>query len=157
MSVSMLTTVPDLPEIQRRLTNAERSVFTKHEKILLDAVKKRWRDWNYQHAGPQYRNPALHAWDVSVKAWRSTNNTTIGSRPALLLINDIEYAGFVHRTGTAVIEWEAIWDDVWAQYGPALQADLKTAIEAALNAPGPVKRRGATGGGTTVRAGGTVI
>ena len=30
MSVSMLTTVPDLPEIQRRLTNAERSVYTKH-------------------------------------------------------------------------------------------------------------------------------
>ena len=155
--VVAISTVPDAAEIQRRLTNAERAVFARHERKFLQVMKKAWRDWNYEKFGPQYRNPTKHPWNVSLQEWRTTIETTSAGHLVLNLINDSDYASFVHRTGTPVIEWERIWDGVQVALIPALVADMQAAMEAAINEPVAPKKLGPRGGSTTVRASAKVI
>lgn len=144
MPVEVITTA-DFNNINRRLSDIERRVFTKHERRILGAFKKAWVGWLYRG------RPVGAERNVSLKAWRSEIETTNGARPVLRIINDKDYSGDVHRSGSNDIEWQVIWARVENELIPPLIADLKRAIEDDLNKPTNPKKLGPRGGGKTTR------
>lgn len=144
MPVEAISTV-NLDNINRRLSDVERRVFTKHERRILGAFKKAWVGWLYRG------RPIGAERNVSLKAWRSQIETTDGARPVLRIINDKDYSGEVHRSGSTDIEWQVIWARVEAELIPPLIADLERAIAQELDKPSNPKKLGARGGGKTTR------
>ena len=83
---------------------------------------------------------------MSLKQWSSRIETTSTTAVTLYILNSADYSGGVHRSGTPVIEWERIWEEVQLTLIPAMIADLKRAIEDDLNAPVAPKKLGPRGG-----------
>ena len=139
MPVEAISTA-DFGDFQRRLTDIERRVFTKHESRILKAFKRSWVGWLYRG------RPAGDERNVSLKQWSSRIETTSTTAVTLYILNSADYSGDVHRSGTPVIEWERIWEEVQLTLIPAMIADLKRAIEDDLNAPVAPKKLGPRGG-----------
>lgn len=142
MPVEAISTV-DFGDFQRRLTDIERAVFAKHESRILKAFKRKWVGWIY--AG----RPAGAERNVSVNRWSSLIETTSTTSVTLRILNSADYSQWVHRTGTPVIEWEKIWEEVQITMIPAMMADMKKAIEDSLNTPANPKKIGPRGGPNT--------
>lgn len=143
-SVEAISTV-NFDNINRRLSDVERRVFVKHERRILNTFKKAWVGWLYKG------RPIGAERNVSLKAWRSEIETTDGAHPVLRIINDKDYSGFVHRSGSNDLEWQVIWERVQLELIPPLVTDLKRAIEDELNKPSNPKKLGPRGGGKTTR------
>lgn len=159
-SVTMTTSL-DVGDLMRRLTDAERKVIVGHATIILKAIKKRWRGWEYDG------RPKGAPVNVSLKAWQSTIQST--ENPFRVEIaNEARaykalgggaysvpapggpgdgYSAYVHRSGDSTPEVEYIAEEIRTKYAPAMKADLIAAIKATLDAPAQRKklRRGSTG------------
>lgn len=144
-AVEVISTV-DLSSatVQRRLTDAERRVYTRWERKILDAFKTAWVGWLYQG------RPAGAERNVSWKAWRSRIETTSIGDVKLVIENTEDYSSFVHRSGSNNIEWQRIWRGIEASLIPQLVADMQAEIIKALSVPSTPKKLGPRGGGTTV-------
>lgn len=134
-----VTSTVDIGDLARRLTDAERKVFVRWEKRILDRIKLEWRGWQYK--GRRDGAPV----NVSLSTWTSRVQTTDGA--VLIVENLIGYAGYVHRAGDTTLVVKTLTDEITAQDVPKMTADLKAEILKSLNTP---KRRRKIAGGRSV-------
>ena len=149
-----LTSTIDFEALQRRLTDAERTVFDMHRKTIMAFIKAEWTGWLY--AGRAKSADRL----VSHDAWASELQTT-ESRAVLLVFNRARsrgkaYAAYVRRAGQPAVpvggmgEAAVVWGKVVAELLPALKRDLIAEIARTLNKP--ARRQRLAGKSTTERS-----
>lgn len=155
-SVKVVTTL-DLSNIQRRLLDNEVEVLNKYRSEVVSFIKGEWDGWVY--AG----RPASAAFDVSQQAWTSVVGST-ENEARLTVTNDARtkkgklYAGYVHRTGTSALEWEAVWAKADAKYAPKFMRAMLEAIKKNVLAPkNPRTIPGGMGSAETARRGGRSV
>lgn len=164
--IAMVSTI-DVPEMLRRLDDAERKVLTRHAKIVLKFVRAKWKGWDY--TGRPKRAPI----NVSQKAWTSTVQTT--ETPFRLELRNQArayealgegayrvpspggagegYTAHVHRAGTTRLEMDVLAEAIRTEHLPTIKADLLAAIKGALGkVPTKKLRRGAAGSRRAGRA-----
>lgn len=139
--VTMSSTV-DIGDIARRLNDAERRVFVRWERKILDRIKRKWRNWEYKG------RPDGAPVNVSLSTWTSRVQTTTGA--VLTVENLIGYAGYVHRAGLPSIAAGGkgvvgeLVDEINANDVPKMTADLRA--EVLRNIATPRRRRQVAGG-----------
>ena len=130
--VSITSTI-SFKGLGRRLLDAERDVLVRHEKRILTAIKKGWRDWEYDG------RPDSAPVNVSLKAWQSTIDTRNG-RAALMIRNEARdwrtgtrsYVAHVHRAGASVTEASVVLDMLVTTWIPKLKDALTKVIRKEL-------------------------
>ena len=151
-----ITTTIDFAGIERRLLDAERKVFARHERKIMAFLRDEWTGWAYKGRPPGA--PRL----VSHDAWTSEISTTESA--AVLRIRNAArgyrsgkpYVAHVHRAGRTTPEHEVAWASVLATLEPALRADLTEEVRKSILVKGPRKkiRGGRSTRATAVRLGG---
>jgi len=145
--IDATTTLPDVTDLLRRLSDAERAVLVAHESEMLEQYQDGWTGWKYKD------RPAGAPRNVSQQAWRTKVDST--DRGAALVVtnaardwrhNRRAYTGYVRRSGGAPLEWEVQRDQTLTTIVPRLVAALLAAVMDAHNKPGPTRKiRSGTG------------
>lgn len=147
----IVTTTIDFGDLRRRLMDAERRVFARHERKILSFVRSEWTGWEYK--GRPAKAPRL----VSHDAWKSEIQTTEG-RAVLRVYNEARdyrgggaYAGFIHRAGRSPedVEHVRVWARVRATLEPAMRQELTAEVHKNVDAAARPQR---IRGGRSTRA-----
>lgn len=152
------TTTVIFAGIARRLIDAERLVFKRHQKAFLLAFTAGWKGWKYDG------RPKSAKRNVSLRAWRSTIQTTEGAA-VLRIFNEARdyrtgkraYVTHVHRAGSAEIEWVKDWKEARASLLPPMIVDLRAEVAKNTAVIGSPKKLQPTGGGTGSRSTGLEV
>jgi hypothetical protein len=129
----------DMPAATAQLMADERQVLARGQTKALTAVREQWVNWLYRG------RPAGAPRNVSFKAWKGTRETT--KPPYNVVIFNAAtttkgelYAGFVHRSGTDVLEADVVRGILETNVWPQLAADIDAAIKANIGKPRRVKQ-----------------
>ena len=138
MSVVIRDVDFDIPDIKRRLNDAERRVFTNWESRVLDFYQDRWTGWRYE--GRPAGDPRLvsyDAWTTQVRATAEGPELTVENKARDYRTGTNAYVSFVTRSGASRPEWEVVTDEFIAEQLPILAQDLSNEI--ARSAANPVE------------------
>lgn len=149
--IDAISTFPDFAELERRLSDIERGVLVKYEGQMLDGYQDDWVGWRYED------RPAGAPRNVSQQAWKSQVQST-DQGAALIIENKARdwrykrraYVAYVHRSGSAELEYLKQHAEVVRTIFPRLVADLAAAIAHGHDKPGRT-RKIRTGTSPTIR------
>jgi hypothetical protein len=120
--VSTTSTI-DYDGLPERLAAVKRTVLEAYGPAVVERVRARW--------------PVASGTSSAAFAWAVED---VGGVAALRLTNDTDYTPFVHRAGSRVPLLDALTDDVVAELGPQIAADMQAAILDVLAAPSSPRR-----------------
>ena len=120
--------------IQRKLVASEAAVLHKYKDEVLGFVKNEWTGWEYKGRPPGA--PRL----VSQRKWTATVAST-ESEASLKIKNEATtprgeyYAGYVHRAGQTVLEYEVVWEDAVVKFTRIFEQAMLAEIQKNLSTP----------------------
>ena len=139
VSIVVKTTMLDTPEINRRLFADEIEILRRHADGAVVRVKSRWVGWAYKGRNPASVGRSRAGWKRKLQATQRPFKLTILDE-ATGYYSGKQYVEYVHRSGSAALEYLAVFDDLDTAVVPPLVKELSAAILRNIATPGPERQ-----------------
>lgn len=139
--IDITTNIPDLPELNRRLSDSARRVLVGYETQMLEQYQDGWVGWKYKGRPPGApRNVSMQAWKTRVQSTREGAALIVENNAKDWRTNTKTYAAFVKRKKGAQPEWLVFQKRTEETILPVLAQDLAKAVEESYDKPAPTRK-----------------